>query len=94
MAIVLSVGYALSKSKYAKPQPKSYSKSVGIKKARGVRWVCDRCGNDWIVHEPVPKDYKSRDRNTTADGKNLSDDTGRPWVCSNCGTYTLTNPEK
>lgn len=88
--LIAIVYYFVKKRKKSEKTPLT---SVS-KKIKGVRWECKRCGNDWLVNEPVPKDYKSKERNHTADGKNLNDNIGRPWVCSDCGTYTLTQPKK
>jgi transposase-like protein len=96
VAIVLSVGYALSKSKCAKPEPKLTQVNLGAKKAKGVRWICNRCGNSWLVYVDVPKNYKkltniigTKGGFTEIDGEDLY-----PWICSDCHSSSETQPKK
>ena len=94
LGFILLVGIIYYFVKKRQNKSEKATDTSSSQKTKSVRWECNRCGNDWQVNEPVPKDYKSHARNHTADGKNLDDNKGRPWVCSDCGTYTLTNPKK
>ena len=94
LGFILLVGiiYYFVKKRQNKSE-KTTTTSVS-QKTKGVRWECKRCGNDWIVKETVPNNYKDKSQNTTAEGKNLDNALGRPWVCSDCGSYSQTQPLK
>ena len=98
LVLVVLFVYSVPKlnAKYGNAQPQKTSTNSGSSKPRGVRWECDKCGNDWIVREPVPDNYKSKKLNENLNPSNLWHDKteGRPWVCSDCNSYTDTHPQK
>jgi hypothetical protein len=98
LVIVVVFVYSVPKlnAKYGNAQPQKTSTNSGSSKTRGVRWVCDRCGNDWLVYVDVPKNYKkltniigTKGGFTEIDGEDLY-----PWICSDCHSSKETHPKK